>query len=83
MWLINRSPVRYSDREHIRSSSNSSTKKQLPFLITLMVVKCYSHVIIPLNRIGLDRNSILQYYLLLVLEDLRNAVKMMMRIGYG
>ena len=52
-----------------------SPTKRLPLLITIMVVKCYSHVIIPLNRIELDRNSILQYYLLLVLEDLRNAVK--------
>ena len=41
-----------------------------------MVVKCYSHVIIPLNGIELDRNSILQYYLLCwCLWKIWNAVK--------
>ena len=53
-----------------------SPTKRLPLLITIMAVKCYSHVIIPLNRIELDRNSILQYYLLLVLvEDLECGKK--------
>ena len=53
-----------------------SPTKRLPLLITIMVVKCYSHVIIPLNRIELDRNSILQYYLLCwCLWKIWNAVK--------
>ena len=71
----------YSDTKYIYSDTvtnirNNSSLKWLPFLITIMVVKCYSHVIIPLNGIELDRNSILQYYLLCwCLWKIWNAVK--------
>ena len=71
----------YSDTKYIYSDSvtnrrNSSSLKWLPFLITIMVVKCYSYVIISLNGIELDRNSILQYYLLCwCLWKIWNAVK--------
>ena len=70
------SDVKYTLNDTVTDIRNNSRLKWLPFLITIMVVKCYSHVIIPLNEIELDRNSILQYYLLCwCLWKIWNAVK--------